>query len=318
MAESVRRNEERDFWHGRRVYTVRNLPPAWYDTCVRQTIAATVVVLLAASTAAAQSASTRAWQQRLEVSIPLPVPIVELESINPFATEIDEAAVLEEATLPRKVDIVGTVVIAAYVDSKGECLGIVPLELPFPGLTAALAGELTGSRFEPAMAGSAPQPSWVVLEIVMEGRVKDGSVADQVFELPDPDSPPVAQSRGALAPPGRLQNLTATPPSQLNQLAQPRRLRVSAPGREDEIPIRALVHITEDGRCDRYVPLELDDGLDNWLSAYLATWKARPARVDGKPVGSWLVYSARATLKLSSIGTADYRVAKSRIFTPPS
>lgn len=285
---------------------------------MRQFIAASVVALLAPSLVAAQSASTRAWQQRLEVSMPLPVPVVELEAINPFATEVDEPAALVESALPRKVDIIGTAVVAAYVDSKGECLGIVPLELPFPALTASLANELTGSRFEPAMAGTAPQPSWVVLEIVMDGRVKDGTVTDQVFELPDPESPPVAQVRGAIAPPGRLRNLTATPRSQLSQLAQPRRLRVNSPGREDEIPIRALVHITKEGRCDRFVPLELDDGLNNWFSAFVATWKARPARRDGTAVDSWLVYSARATLKLSGIGTTDYRVAKDRTYTPPS
>jgi hypothetical protein len=285
---------------------------------VKQTLTACVVLLFVVTTAAAQSASTRAWQQRLEVAMPLPVPMVELDAINPFAGEVDEPATLIESSLPRKVDIVGTAVVAAFVDSKGECLGIVPLELPFPGLTAPLANSLTGSRFEPAMAGSAPQPSWVVLEIAMAGRVKDGTVADQVFELPDPESPPVAQTPGAIAPPGRLRSLKATPQSQLSQLAQPRRLRLSAPGREDEIPIRALVHITKEGRCDRYVPLELDSGLNNWLSAYLATWRARPARTGGNPVDSWAVFSARATLKLSGIDSTDARVAKGRAYTPPS
>jgi hypothetical protein len=274
------------------------------------------MMTLAASAVLGQSASTRAWQQRLEVEIPLPVPMVELQSINPFAEPVDEPAALTESTVPRKVDIVGTASVAAFVDSKGECLGIVPLELPLPGLTTPLAKSLTGSRFEPAMAGSAPQPSWVVLEIDMKGRVRDGFVSDQVFELPDPEAPPVPKQAAAMAPPGRLRNLTATSRAQLSSLAEPRRVRVGAPSREDRVPIRALVHITKDGHCDRYVPLELHDGLNNWLSAFLATWRLSPATRDGAAVDSWLVYNAQASIKLSGVDSTDYRVARDRDYSP--
>lgn len=284
---------------------------------MKQPLAAFVVVMLMVAVVGAQSASDRAWQQRLEVAIPLPVPVVELSSINPFASVVDEPAALLQSTPPRKVDIKGTAVVAAYVDSKGECLGVVPLELPFPGLTASLATSLTGSRFDPALAGSTPQPSWVVLEIDMEGRVKDGTVSDQTFDVPDPASPPVPQQGVVMAPPGRLRNLTATPRSQLTQLATPRRVRINAPSREGQVPVRALVHVTKDGRCDRYVPLELDDGLNNWLSAYFASWKMRPAQRDGSTVESWLVYSSRANLKLSGIDATNFRVAKNRTYSPP-
>jgi hypothetical protein len=283
---------------------------------VKKTALTLVVMMLAASTVLAQSASTRAWQQRLEIEIPLPVPMVELQSINPFAEPVDEPAALTESSIPKKVDIVGTVSVAAFVDSKGECLGIVPLELPLPGLTAPLANSLTGSRFEPAMAGSAPQPSWVVLEIDIKGRVKDGFVSDQVFELPDPDAPPVPKKPAAMAPPGRLRNLTATAHSQLSSLAEPRRVRVGAPSREDRVPIRALVHITKEGRCDRYVPLELDDGLNNWVSAFLATWRLKPATRDGAAVDSWLVYSAQASIKLSGIDSTDHRLVRDHEYRP--
>ena len=283
---------------------------------MKSVFAACMSVLFFATGAAAQSASSRAWQQRLEVSVPLPVPMVELTPINPFAVEVDELAEVLQSTPPRKVDVRGTAQVAAFVDSKGECLGAVPLELPFPGLTSSMNLDLTGSRFEPAMAGTAPQASWVVLEIVMEGRVKEAEIIDHGLQPPDPTSPPVPIEQAEMVPPGNLRSLAATPRSQLSSLAAPRRIKVKAPSREDEIQIRALVHIDENGRCDRYVPLELYDGLNPWLSAYLATWRAQPGTRGGQPVASWVVYSARVQMKLSGLDSASSRVVRDSEYVP--
>ena len=137
---------------------------------VKRVIMIVAAFVLVATTAAAQSASSRAWQQRMDVEIPLPVPLVELEAVNPFATVVDETPNVTQATTPRKVEIRGVAIVAAFVDAKGTCLGAVPLELPVPGLTAPLVEDMNGSRFDPATSGNAPQPSWVVLEIGMEGQ----------------------------------------------------------------------------------------------------------------------------------------------------
>jgi hypothetical protein len=283
---------------------------------MKRIIIIVVAVSLAASGATAQSASSRAWQQRLEVEIPLPIPMVELESINPFTANVDEPAVVLGSTAPRKVDVRGIATVAAFVDAKGECLGAVPLELPMPGLTSSLVQELTGSRFDAATAGNSSRPSWVVIEIVMEGRVKEATVVDQVLEMPDPEVPPVPSKPVAMTPPGNLRNLKATPHDQLTTLATPRRIRVKAAGREDEIHLRALVHITEEGRCDRFVPLDLFDGLNPWVSAYLATWRVQPATVDGAATATWLVYSARVRMKLSGLDSTTFRVIRDREYTP--
>jgi len=283
---------------------------------MKRIIIIVVAVSLAASGATAQSASSRAWQQRLEVEIPLPIPMVELESINPFTANVDEPAVVLGSTAPRKVDVRGIATVAAFVDAKGECLGAVPLKLPMPGLTSSLVQELTGSRFDAATAGNSSRPSWVVIEIVMEGRVKEATVVDQVLEMPDPEVPPVPSKPVAMTPPGNLRNLKATPHDQLTTLATPRRIRVKAAGREDEIHLRALVHITEEGRCDRFVPLDLFDGLNPWVSAYLATWRVQPATVDGAATATWLVYSARVRMKLSGLDSATFRVIRDREYSP--
>jgi hypothetical protein len=271
---------------------------------------------LVAMTASGQSASNRAWQQRLQVEIPLPVPLVELESINPFSVSVDQTPTVTQAITPRKVDARGTATVAVFVDAKGVCLGAVPLELPVPGLTSSLAEDLTGSRFEPATAGNAPQPSWLVLDIGMEGRIKESEIIAQTLEMPDPDTPPVPSEQVAMKPPGALRDLAATPHSQLSKLAAPRRIKVGAPGREDEIHIRALVHITETGHCDRYVPLELYEGADRWFSAFLATWRAQPATNDGEPVAVWVLYSARVRMKLSGFSSTTSKVAQNREYTP--
>ena len=99
-------------------------------------------------------------------------------------------------------------------------------------------------------------------------------------------------------------------------LAAPRRVKVSAPGREDDIHIRALVHITENGRCDRFVPLELYDGLNTWFSGFLASWRVQPATRDGAPVAAWVEYSARFRMKLSGISSTTSRVVRDREYTP--
>lgn len=283
---------------------------------MKRVIMIVAAFVLVATTAAAQSASSRAWQQRMDVEIPLPVPLVELEAVNPFATEVDETPKVTQATAPRKVDIRGVATVAAFIDAKGTCLGAVPLELPVPGLTASIVEDLSGSRFDPATAGNAPQPSWVVLEIGMEGKVKESEIVDQTLEMPDPENPSVPNQPVAMKPPGSLSNLKATPHAQLGKLAAPRRINISAPGREDDIHIRALVHLTDTGRCDRFVPLELYDGLNAWFSGYLASWRVQPATRDGAPLAVWVEYSARVRMKISGISSTTARVARDREYTP--
>lgn len=283
---------------------------------MRRALVTLLVIVSVAGFADAQSASARAWQQRLQLEIPLPVPLVALEAVNPFAVEIDEPPTLLQSTLPRKVDVAGTAVVAAYVDAKGESLGGVPLSLPFPGLTAPLVQGLTGARFDAAAAGPAPQASWVLLEINLEGRVKEASVLDPALEAPDPAAPPTPTQPSEMAPPGALRNLPFTPQAQLSRTAAPRRLSISAPARDDEIPVRALVHFTADGRCDRYVPLDLPAGLNPWLSAYLASWRVQPATRDGAAVDSWSLYSARLVLKLSGLDSTEVRVVRDREYRP--
>ena len=283
---------------------------------MKRVIMIVAAFVLVATTAAAQSASSRAWQQRLEVEIPLPVPLVELESINPFSVVVDETPKVVQGTAPRKVDARGTAKVAVYIDAKGACLGAVPLELPVPGLTASLVEDLTGSKFDPATSGNVPQPSWLVLDIGMEGKIKESQIIDQTLEMPDPETPSVPSEPVAMKPPGNLRDLKATPHAQLGKLAVPRRIKVSAPGREDEIHIRALVHVNENGRCDQYVPLELYEGVDRWFSAYLATWKVQPATLDGTPVAAWVVYSGRVKLRLSGLSSTTSKVDRDREYTP--
>lgn len=283
---------------------------------MKRILVASLLMLLGTGVAMAQSASSRAWQQRLEIEIPLAVPMVELEAINPFAVAIDEPPSVLQATVPRKVDVRGLATIAVFVDAKGMCLGGVPLELPFPGLTTPLVQDLAGSRFDAAVAGSAPQASWVVLEVSIEGRVKEAEVLDETFENPDPGAPPVPSQPVAMAPPGSLRSLAFTPQSQLTTLAAPRRIKISSPARDDEIHLRALVHVTDQGRCDRYVPLELYDGLDAWLAGYLATWRAQPATLDGAATEAWVIYSARVRVKLTGLDSTTVRVLRDREYRP--
>jgi hypothetical protein len=277
---------------------------------------ALLVTILVSAPAAAEHPATRAWQQRLQMDIPLAVPQVDLVAVNPFALPIDSPPKLLSSAAPRKVDVSGPAVVAAYVDARGDCLGSVPLELPFPGLTAELVEELAGSRFEPARVAATAAPSWTVLEIMMEGRVKESEPAPPQLELPDPTRPPVPHPPDRVSPSGNLLRLPATPMTELTALATPRRIKVSAPGGEASVLINALVHVTDAGRCDRFVALQLPAGLSQWLSAYLATWRLEPATNDGAPVEAWIVYTGRVQMKLSGLQSAQIRTLTDRSYDP--
>jgi hypothetical protein len=277
-----------------------------------------MILVCLAPLAEAQSGTPRAWQQRIDVEIALPVPIVPLESVNPFAIAVDRPPQLVESTPPKKLDVVGTARVAVYVTAKGESPGGVPLVLPFPGLTASILEELKNVRFDPATTGKGPVPSWVVLDLPIGGRVKESTVGSPTFELPNPITPPEPAAPLRISPPGNLLNAPYEAPSALATFASPRRLKVKAPAQEADIPVRALVHVTEGGRCDRFVPLDLDTGLHSWLSAYLATWRLEPAQLDGVPHDAWVVYSARAQLDMSSLDSTGVTVVRSGSFEPPS
>ena len=277
-----------------------------------------LVVLVLVPLVHAQSGTPRAWQQRIEVEIDLPVPVVTLESANPFAIPVDRPPQLLSSTPPKKLNVEGVARVAAYVNAKGECLGGVPLELPFPGLTTSILEEIKSVRFDPAKINDTSVGSWVVLGLHMTGRVKESNVGGPTFELPDPASPPEPAAPLRIAPSGLLLRAPFEPQSGLSTFASPRRLKVKAPGQNADIPVRALVHITAGGRCDRFVPLNLEPGLHRWLSAYLATWRLEPAQKDTAPHEAWVVWTARAQLKLSGLDSNGVTVLRDRSFEPPS
>ncbi|HPA82777.1 MAG TPA: hypothetical protein PLS95_18285, partial [Thermoanaerobaculales bacterium] len=165
-------------------------------------------------------------------------------------------------------------------------------------------------------AGSAAAPSWAVVEVVMEGRVKESDPAPPLLELPDPAQPPTPDPAPRVSPPGNLVRLPAVPAAELTTLAAPRRIKVSAPGGDAQVAVSALVHVTAAGRCDRFVALELPGGLDQWLSAYLATWQLEPARRGGAAVDAWVLYSGRVLLALSGLESTAARTLADRTYDP--
>ena len=269
-----------------------------------------------AASAVAQDRSARAWQQRLAIAMPTVLPYVALEPVNPFASSVEVPPSLLQATVPERLDATGQAVVAAWVDVDGQCREAVVLEQPFPGLVTPLVAELKDSRFEPARAGTQAQPTWAVLEVGFETEVRTATVLDQVLQMPDPSAPPAPATPLASAPPGRLAELPATAPSSLTSLAVPRRVKVRVPHHQAEVGVRLLVHVTPEGRCDRFVPLELDGGLTSWVAAYLATWRLDPGRNGSQPVATWVVWTARLGLDLSTIKSGDVKVLRDRGFSP--
>lgn len=273
-------------------------------------------LLLGAPWTGAQETDSRAWQQRLAVAIPAPVPMVGLETVNPFAADLDVEPELLAARPPDRMDLRVAAAAAVYVDADGECLGAVPLELPFPGVAAELVAELAGSRFEPARTGQQAQPSWPVVEIWLEGRVKSGTVLDLRLEPPDPATPPQPSPPTRIAPPGNVGGLPAVEAARWTTPPVPKRVRVRLGDRETEVSLRALLRIEADGTCSRFVPLDVPAGLRSWLGAYLASWRLDPGRGASGTVAAWTTLTARVRFELSKFRSEAVRVARDRSYDP--
>jgi len=274
------------------------------------------IVLVVPGLVMAQENGQRAWQQRLKMEIVLPVPAVEADPVNPFASKVDTAPKLLSSIPPAHMQLAGHARLAVYVDSRGDCAGAVPLELPFPGITQDLIKALMKAGFEPGRSKEAAVPSWAVLRLTLAGKLKNSAAIEQHLELPDPATPAERRSAGILYPPGRLATLPATEPSSLTSVATPKHLRVKLSGREVETAVHALVHVTASGTCDRFVPLEVVEGLVPWLSAYLSSWKLQAATQDGKAIACWVEYSGRVRLKLGGLSSTTVEVLASERFDP--
>ncbi len=262
------------------------------------------------------AAGPRAWQQRLQVAVPLTLPYVELEPVNPFARRLEVPPRLLAATVPEDLEVGGTALVAVHVDANGDCREAVVLELPFPGFASPLITELKAQRYEPARIATTAEPSWSVLEIQFSSEVKSGRVVDQALELPDPAQPPAVVDPFATMRSDRLAALPATDPERLSSRATPKRIRVRLPRREVEVGVRLLLHVNESGRCDRFVPVELESGLEAWIGAYLATWRFDPALVEAQPVAAWVTWTARLAVDLGTVKSREFKLVRDRDFAP--
>jgi hypothetical protein len=183
-------------------------------------------------------------------------------------------------------------------------------------MTRALISECTDTRFEPARIGREPAPAWVVLGMRLSVKVKESAIIDQQLELPDPGRPSAPMVPPRTYPSDRMIALPSTNADELTSMARPRSMRVRVSSRDLTVPLRLLVHVNEQGRCDRFVPLEVDSGLSSWVSAFLATWQLEPPRRDGEPTSCWMVYTARVQLELGSTTSTSIRVLREHRYDP--
>ncbi len=283
---------------------------------MRNALLVLAVSLLSVASTSAQDADKRAWQQRLSVRIPIAVPAAEVTAINPFSTRLSVVPELIQSTPPRKFDVRGTAVVAAYVDYRGECQGAVPLELPYSGVATFLVQEFEKTKFEAARRGQNYVPSWVVVSVPLETRVKEATIRNQGFELPDPELPAVPVGPTRMEPSGHLRTLPATNPSILTSKAAPRRFHFRTRPRTRNITIVSLVHVTAEGICDRYVPLEMDTGMKDWFEAFLGTWRFDAAKRGDESVDCWMTYTATVAIETSSIKSDGTRVLRDRVYSP--
>jgi hypothetical protein len=74
--------------------------------------------------------------------------------------------------------------------------------------------------------------------------------------------------------------------------------------------------VTAEGRGDRFVPLDLDSGFNTWFSTFVSSWRFEPALWEGQPVECWVVYSARASVKVSTLVSTEFRTLPDRTYNP--
>lgn len=265
-------------------------------------------VALAALLLAAPVLAQRPWEQRVNIPVQVPVEMPAVPPSNPFHTTVDTPPAVVETPLERGFDGVFPVAAGVYVDAKGSCQRVVVTAAALPGVTAPVVAELAETRFNPALLGGTPVPTWVTVTMDLRGRISRGAWLRLRSSLPDPAAPPLEAAASPPAFERRDRQLPATPADALDQLPVPRRFRLRTGSLIFAAAVSLLAEVDSDGHCRRLVFLNCPSGLRDWLLASAAGWGFHPAVRGGTHIPAWLLLEGELTVETSNLGAEALRV----------
>ena len=241
------------------------------------------------------------WEQRIDLSVTVPVELPALPTINPFARPLLVQPVPMATPLAAKFTVAANARGTAYIDAQGSCQRVRFSSLPLPFAGEELQQAFREAVFVPGRAASGPAASWWPFAVDLTGRIKEGTVVRVQPAPPPAGELPVPETAAAAEPGPAEAGLPATPLEQFSQPPAAKRFRARIDGRDWAQRVRLLAEISPEGSCTRVVFLSCPEGLRRWLLASLASWTFRPGEDTAGPVTAWVQLDAELRVETGSL-----------------
>jgi len=220
--------------------------------------------------------------------------VARLPSGNPFGAAVDSPPALPVKPVIPKILMTDEMFLSIRVDAKGKPSAFKKVRDPLPSLAADVQKSISRWVFDPPKKSGQPVDTWtsVKLDLSMEVdplKIEQISLMPVTKETPVPTpfewQPTAAwlDAQKAAAPADGT-----VPVEQLDLPPPPKKNPWSADSYKRPITVKLWVHVTNAGKVDRIVPIQITDPfLIGYLKRGLSTWTLRPARAGNANVESW-------------------------------
>jgi hypothetical protein len=220
--------------------------------------------------------------------------VARLPSGNPFGSAVDAPPALPVKPVIPKILMTDEMYLSIRVDAKGKPSAFKKVRDPFPSLAADVQKSIGKWVFDPPRKGGQPVDTWtsVKLDLSVEVdplKIEQISLTSVTRDTPVPtpfEWQPTAAWLDAqkAAPPAD----GAVPVEQLDLPPPPKKNPWNADSYKRLMTVKLWVHVTNAGKVDRIVPIQITDPfLIAYLKKGLSTWALRPARAGNANVESW-------------------------------
>ena len=232
--------------------------------------------------------------------------VARLPSGNPFGSAVDAPPALPVKPVIPKILMTDEMYLSIRVDSKGKPSAFKKARDPFPSLAADVQKSISKWVFDPPKKGGQPVDTWtsVKLDLAMEVdplKIEQISLTSVTRDTPVPtpyEWQPTAAWLDAQKPAAPTDG--AVPVEQLDLPPPPKKNPWNADSYKRPITVKLWVHVTNAGKVDRIVPIQVADPfLIAYLKKGLGTWALRPARAGTANVESWNELTFSGTIDCS-------------------
>jgi hypothetical protein len=220
--------------------------------------------------------------------------VARLPSGNPFGSAVDAPPALPVKPVIPKTLLTDEMYLAIRVDAKGKPSSFRKVRDPFPSLAADVQKSISKWVFDPPKKGGQPVDAWTTVKLDLSTevdplKIEQISLASVTRDTPVP-TPFEWQPTAAWLDAQKASPPTdgAVPVEQLDLPPPPKKNPWNADSYKRPITVKLWVHVTNAGKVDRIVPIQVADPfLIGYLKKGLSTWALRPARAGTANVESW-------------------------------